>query len=332
MKLVAVIPCLNEAAHLSVLIEQMLTDSAIDRIIVADGGSTDGSQAIVASFCDTPRVVLMDNPDRIQSAGINRAVQLYAEGYDWLLRLDAHCQYPNDYGAKLVLAAQKHGASAVVVPMITCGTSGFQRAAAAAQNSILGTGGSAHRHLGNGRFVDHGHHALMDLAMFRQVGGYCEAMPCNEDAEFDHRQLRAGGSIWLEPSAAITYFPRKTVAALWKQYRKYGQGRARNLRRHAMVPRLRQLVPLGVLVALAILPLSVFHAVVALPAFAWLALCLTAGAFIGVRAGGGWAIAAGLAAATMQLAWAAGFAIEWLRNPVDAAPRYRLLKATDSAS
>ncbi len=322
MTVLAVIPCLNEAAHLSPLLSQMLADPSIDRIVVADGGSCDGSREIVLKFAECNRIVLLDNPDRIQSAGVNRAVREFGAGYKWLLRIDAHCLYPDGYASLLLAASEQHKVSAVVVPMLTKGRKGFQRAVAAAQNSVLGTGGSAHRHLGAGRYVDHGHHALIDIAFFRAIGGYCEAMPCNEDAELDHRQTRAGGRIWLEPAAAITYFPRSSLAALWKQYRRYGQGRARNLRRHRMRPRLRQLVPLAVPAALALLPLTYLSPVFVLPAAGWIGLCLIMGIFIGVRAGGGWALASGAAAATMQLAWATGFLIEFIERPDTSAPRY----------
>ena len=304
MSLLAVIPCLNEEAHLPQLLAQMLGDPAIDLLVVADGGSTDRSRQIVSEYTETGRVVLLDNPARIQSAGVNLAGREYGAGHEWLLRID--------------------NASAVVVPMETVGRQGFQKAAAAAQNSVLGTGGSAHRHLGEGRFVEHGHHALMTTDLFRRIGGYCEAMPCNEDAELDHRQIAAGGRIWLEPAAALTYFPRSSVSALWKQYRRYGQGRARNLRRHRMTPRLRQLVPLAVPAALALLPFALIHPIFALPALAWAVLCLGFGSLVGLRAGGGFALLAGVAAMTMQLSWAVGFLIEWIGNPRSAAPRYGL--------
>ena len=325
MNLIAVIPCLNEAAHLDGLIRQMLADPAIDLLVVADGGSTDGSQRIVQDIArGEPRLLLIDNPARIQSAGVNRAVAEQGNGYRWLLRIDAHCRYPDGYATILLRAADAQSASAVVVPMLTQGKSGFQLAVATAQNSVLGTGGSAHRHLGQGRFVDHGHHALLRLDLFRRIGGYCEAMPCNEDAELDHRQALAGGRIWLEPAAAIVYFPRTRPIALWRQYYRYGIGRARNLRRHRMRPHLRQLVPLAVPAALALLPLAAWHPVFALPAVAWLVLCLTLGAVIGARQGGGWRLAAGVAAAIMHAAWAFGFIAELIGNPRGVPPKYGL--------
>lgn len=326
MNLIAVIPCLNEAAHLDGLLRQMLADPAIDLMVVADGGSTDGSRRIVENIArHDPRVRLIDNPARIQSAGINRAVAEHGRDYYWLLRIDAHCRYPVNYASTLLRVADAQSASAVVVPMLTQGKSGFQLAVATAQNSVLGTGGSAHRHLGQGRFVDHGHHALIRLDLFQRIGGYCEAMPCNEDAELDHRQTLEGGRIWLEPAAAIIYFPRTQPLALWRQYYRYGVGRARNLLRHRMRPHLRQLAPLAVPAAVSLMPLTALHPVFALPTIAWFVLCLTLGALVGVRQGGGWRIAAGVAAAIMHAAWAFGFLAELIRHPQGVPPKYGLL-------
>lgn len=308
MTILAVIPCLNEVGHIGDLIEQLRLGSTIRTIVVADGGSRDGSREIVERLAQTdPRIILLHNPQRIQSAGVNLAVQIHGEDHQWLLRVDAHCLYPPNYAMRLLEAAEKTGASSVVVPMRTVGKSGFQHAIAAAQNSALGTGGSPHRHIGKGRFVEHGHHALMDLQMFRRLGGYCESMPCNEDAEFDYRQVHAGGRIWLEPDASIVYFPRATPLALWQQYFRYGVGRARNMRRHMMRLRSRQVAPLAVPIAVMMLPLATVHPLFALPAAAWMAACLSVGLFVGYRSGGGWHLLAGYAAAIMHLAWGLGF-------------------------
>lgn len=330
MSVLAVIPCLNEADHLPGLISQLLADQMIDLLVVADGGSTDGSCEIVLAFAnDDARIRLINNPARIQSAGVNLAVAEFGAEFEWLLRVDAHCLYPGNYAQILLEGADSSKATSVVVPMITQGKAGFQLAVAAAQNSVLGTGGSAHRSTGEGGFVDHGHHALMQIDLFRFVGGYCETMPCNEDAELDHRLTKSGGSIWLEPNAAITYFPRSTVPSLWRQYYKYGVGRARNIIRHRMRPHLRQMIPLVVPVALGFALFSRVHWIFGVPALGWILLCLTIGALVGIRNGGGWALLSGLAAAIMHLAWAIGFMKEAAVNRHSSAPKYGLMEGRE---
>ena len=308
-----VIPCLNEARTLPRLLRQMLEDTGVARIVVADGGSTDNSRDVVADFAThESRVILLDNPARIQSAGVNLAVRTYGADARWLLRVDAHCDYPPGYLQGACDAAGAHGASAVVVPMVSKGEACFQRASAAAQNSWIGTGGSPHRHVGQGAFVDHGHHCLIDRALFERVGGYREDMSHNEDAELDLRLIAAGGRIWLEPSLALTYYPRGTARGLWRQYWGYGRGRRRTQRIHGARPKLRQLLPLAVPLAAVVALLTPVHWVFAVPVLLWALASLGAGVLVGARAGGGCAMAAGVAAMIMHMAWGGGYVSETL--------------------
>ena len=179
----------------------------------------------------------------------------------------------------------------------------FQCAAAAAQNSFLGAGGSPHRGDGPEGFVDHGHHALINLDQFRLLEGYDENQTHNEDAEFDARLIRAGGKVWLTRATYVTYFPRSRVRDLFMQYRNHGRGRANTMLRHRMRPKARQLLPAciapGAILA-AFAPLDIFFA---LPAAFWIAACATFGIFLGIRDRSAPALAAGGAAAIMHLGW-----------------------------
>lgn len=307
-ELLIVIPCLNEEANLPRLLGQLTSEAAGADVVVADGGSTDGSRAIIRDYQRShPNLHLIDNPRRIQSAGVNLAVTRMGRGKTWLLRIDAHCDYPPDYLAGLLDAAERQNASSVVVPMVTRGRQCFQRACAHAQNSLIGTGGSPHRHLGEGRYVDHGHHALMRIDLFLAVGGYRESQSHNEDAELDLRLQAAGGRIWLEPSQAIIYHPRKTPMALLRQYFRYGDGRARTMRLHGTRLKARQALPLLVPVAIAMLPLALAHPVFSLPALGWASVCLLYGLLIGIKARSSCAAASGIAAMIMHLGWGTGY-------------------------
>lgn len=319
-----VIPCLNERANLPRLLDRLIADTGGADIVVADGGSTDGSQEIVADYRRHFRNIhLLANLRRVQSAGINLAVTAMGRDKRWLLRIDAHCDYPPGYMAGLLDSAVRHGAASVVVPMITRGHGCFQRACAEAQNSLIGTGGSPHRHVGAGRYVDHGHHALMRIDLFLRVGGYRETQSHNEDAELDIRLRAAGGRIWLEPRQAIVYHPRKTAGALLRQYFKYGEGRARTMRLHGSRLKPRQAAPLLVPFAVALLPFALLHPIFALPAAAWAAICLLYGLLLGVRARSACIAASGVAAMIMHLGWGSGY----LRQFLQPRPRDRYLPA-----
>lgn len=311
-----VVPTLNEARHIGPLLENLLLEAeAMDaRIVVADGGSTDGTQAIAAEIAaSNPRVTLIHNPKRIQSAAMNLAVAQYGDGVDHVIRIDAHGKYPADYCRVLVAEAKRLDVDSIVVPMTTMGQNTFQRAVATAQNSLVGTGGSAHRTGKSAQQVDHGHHALMRVAAYRAVGGYDESFCFNEDAELDHRLGQAGYRIWLTDATAMTYFPRSTVSGLFRQYFGYGGGRARNILKHRMKPRLRQMLPLVILPAVLLALLSILHWGFLVPLLAWGLACLLLGAVAARQHFGDYGLPiaqaplVGVAAMIMHFAWSSGF-------------------------
>jgi succinoglycan biosynthesis protein ExoA len=300
-----VIPTLNEAAHIGRVIEGLLPFAARSgaRIVVADGGSTDGTQAIVAGL----PVTLLHNPARLQAAGVNLAVEQFGADRVWLIRMDAHADYPADFCDVLLAEAAATGADSVVVGMHAVGQGLWQGAIAAAQNSRFGNGGAAHRVAPVGRFVDHGHHALIRIATFRAMGGYDTAFSHNEDAEFDLRLRAAGGRLWLTGATQITYYPRRTLGALVRQYYRFGRGRAQNMLKHRGRPRLRQAVVIGLAPALALAGLAPLHAGFAAPLLGWALACAAAGIIIMRATGDLRGLLAGLAAGVMHAAWSVGF-------------------------
>jgi succinoglycan biosynthesis protein ExoA len=311
-----IVPTLNEARHVGPLLDALLVEAEVldARIVVADGGSTDGTQNIVTEHAmRSARIKLIHNPRRIQSAAINLAVEQFGADADYLIRIDAHGSYPSDYCRKLVAEAEERGVGSVVVPMTTVGIEPFQRAVATAQNSAIGTGGSAHRTGKGSGPVDHGHHALMRVDAFRAVGGYDEGFRFNEDAELDYRLRQAGNIIWLTDRTGMTYYPRSTASGLFRQYFGYGGGRARNILKHRMKPRLRQLAPLAILPVVLLAALSVWHWGFLVPLALWGLGCIALGVYAAHKYYPQYGMPmvlsplVGFAAMIMHLAWSSGF-------------------------
>ncbi|WP_419815172.1 glycosyltransferase family 2 protein [Glacieibacterium sp.] len=334
MPAAVIIPTLNEAERIGGLLAQLakLRSELVVEIIVTDGGSTDATRAIAGEAALTdPRVRVIDNPARIQSAGINLAVAKADRRADIIVRIDAHAFYPDDFVPRIVAAFAATSASMVSVGLRTIGLGCMQRGVAAASNSRIGTGGAAHRVGGPAGFVDHGHHAGIDRAMFERLGGYDESFIANEDAEFDRRVRAAGGRIWLASELQVDYLPRATLGKLFKQYRRYGQGRAQNYRKHGERLRARQMLPPVLVVALvASLLLAVFWLpALLLPALYLLGLAAASLALF-VKTPEPCTLLAGAAAATMHMAWGSGFLAEIFRGPDlgdEAASRVRSTQA-----
>tara|TARA_R110001592_G_scaffold221314_3_gene476093 strand:- start:6755 stop:7720 length:966 start_codon:yes stop_codon:yes gene_type:complete len=313
--ILVVIPCLNEAAHIGRLLKQFYKIESVF-IVVADGGSTDGTQQIVKSFMiDCTNIKLINNDKKIQSAGINLAIKIFGNDCEYFIRIDAHADYPDNFITSLIQTAGTTGADSVVITMDTVGKTDIQKVFAVAQNSKLGNGGSAHRNIKNkGLWVDHGHHALMRASAFNQVGGYDESFVANEDAELDFRLIKSGFKIWLTSATSMKYYPRDTFNGLFKQYYRYGIGRASNVIKHRKIPKIRQLIPLSVLPALLLCSLSPLNLIFSLPFFVWLSFCLMYGVVLAIKNKKLVVILSGPSAALMHLGWSAGFCRKLVKN------------------
>lgn len=315
-----VVPTLNEARHVAAVLDALKVeppDGTRLRFVVADGGSTDGTREIVAALAaERDDLHLLDNPDRLQGPGINRAVLAHGADADVLIRADAHAQYPPGFCARLLATLDRVGADAVVVPMDSRGDGCFQRAVAWVSDTPIGSGGAAHRGGRRSGFVDHGHHAAFRLATFRRAGGYDASLRSNEDGEFDCRQRALGARIYLDAAVRVTYHPRATLRSLARQYFAYGWGRSCTLRRHPSSARLRQLaVPLHFAVTLGTLAAAPWvPALLAWPA-AYLAALAGTSLWFAVRQRSACGLLTGVAAGTMHLAWTAGFAAALYRSP-----------------
>lgn len=309
--IVVVIPTLNEVMNIAGVVCS-LRNGLVHRnvrLVVCDGGSTDGTQKVVERLHKVfPEVSLMHNPERLQSAAVNRVARDFGGRASVLVRCDAHAIYPEGYVSRLVQSMSRHRADAVVVPMDTVGDTCVRRAVAWVSDTPLGSGGAAHRGGRRSGFVDHGHHAAFRMRTFMRSGGYDESFSHNEDAELDCRQRARGGRIYLDADIRLGYLPRASLGALWYQYVNYGAGRSRTVRRHPGSMRRRQLaVPLnavGCLLSLLLLPVTIWAAAWPL---AYLGALTAASVLMAVRHRSACGLLCGPAAAVMHMGWAYGF-------------------------
>ena len=313
-----VIPTLNEEGYIEACLRSLLGGAA-DRYaaVVCDGGSTDRTQEIVGDLStEFPELSLLKNPKKLQSAAVNLAVsQLASPETKYVIRCDAHSIYPDNFLNDIVHSLETTGAASVVTAMDSVGTTCFEKANAWAVDSLLGSGGAAHRGGTNSGYVDHGHHAGFDVSWFRKVGGYDESFSHNEDAEYDHRLSLAGGSIFLDAETRIEYTPRGDVSSLARQYFNYGKGRAKTILKHSVRPKIRQLVPvaavLGIVFGVALLPLSPWFALLPVSYLVLMILVSLTFALSKMSLCGLWT---GIALATMHLSWGAGFLSQVLKH------------------
>ena len=313
-KVVVVVPTLNESHTIGPILRKLAIEQRFIpniNIVVADGGSTDETKAIALSLSkEFDFLHVIDNPKKIQSAGVNMVAEAWRDKADVLVRCDAHAIYPDGFVFKLLKSLKNSQAASVVIPMDSVGSSMVQTAIAWTADSSIGSGGSAHRGGRKSGFVDHGHHAAFSMDKFLQLGGYDESFSQNEDAEYDCRLRAQGEKIYLDANIRIKYMPRSTFLTLWNQYFGYGMGRSRTVLKHPTSLRVRQLaVPLHVVaIAVSILLFCVFQMVFFLgwPIFYILLLCLmSVRSMRQHRSSVG--LLTGVAAFIMHTSWGLGF-------------------------
>lgn len=247
MTIVSVIaPCRNERGHVlafcDVVTAQRLPPGVQMEVLVADGGSDDGTRELLAQRCRADaRLRMVDNPGRIVSSGLNRCLE-QARGAV-IVRMDLHTTYADDYIAECLAALERSGAANVGGPWRAEGEGGMQRAIAAAFQSRWIAGGARSRDLGYEGPADTVYLGCWPRASFDRHGGFDEALVRNQDDEHNLRLARAGALVWQSARIRSSYRPRDSLAALFRQQRQYGYWKPFVMRKHGRAASLRQLVP-----------------------------------------------------------------------------------------
>ncbi len=271
-------------------------------IIVAEGRSTDSTRRILES---APDVVVVDNPSGSTPTGLNAAVAA-AKG-EVLVRCDAHAILPANYVVRAMEILEETGADVVGGRQDAVGTDTFGQAVAEAHNSWV-AGGARFRIATEPGPAETVYLGVFPRATFERFGLFDETMLRNQDFELNHRVRSGGGLVYFHPDLSVGYAPRSTLGGLWRQYWRYGAGKRRMLARHPSSVRLRQLLPLGLVLGLvvtgAISPVSSLPLRLLSTAYALVLLgAMTVGGSIPTR------VKMPAIAATMHLAWGLGFLV-----------------------
>jgi glycosyltransferase involved in cell wall biosynthesis len=239
-----VLPIRNEGRYIRRSLEAVLAQDYRGRmeILVADGMSTDDTREIVRSFqSDHPNVRLIDNPEQIVAAGLNRLIA-QAQG-DILVRVDGHCTIAPDY----VTACVKRllgGADGVGGALDTIGETPVASAVALAMSTRFGVGDSAFRTGSDeAKLVDTVAFPAYWRTVVDRAGAFDEELVRNQDDEYNYRLRHLGARILLAPEIRSTYYSRSSIRSLWRQYFQYGYWKVRVMQKHPRQMRARQFVP-----------------------------------------------------------------------------------------
>ena len=137
--------------------------------------------------------------------------------------------------------------------MLAEGTSDFGRAVAVAFRSPLAIGPARFHHATLPTEADTVYLGAMSKSTWDSLGGM-RALPSRvaEDADFYYRLRKAGGRVLVDPAIVSTYRPRETISDLWRQFYRYGLGKADMLYVNGEFPSWRPFAPLALILGLAV--------------------------------------------------------------------------------
>lgn len=244
-RVTVVAPCRNECHYVRSFAQSVLSQELNGlelTLIIADGLSDDGTRTILEEIArEDHRVVVIDNPGRIVSCGLNLAVAVSTS--DYIVRMDLHTHYASDYVARCVEVLLETGAACVGGAWRARATGRIQGAIACAFQSRFGSGGAASRREDFSGPVDTVYLGAWKRSTLIAVGGFDEALVRNQDDELNFRLKRSGGQIWQDRRIRSEYAPRASYAALFRQFSQYGYWKPFILRKHGMPASVRQLIP-----------------------------------------------------------------------------------------
>ena len=228
-----VIPCLNEERYIVALLDSLQSqDYGADgiEVLVADGGSGDATRQLVRDYPSRfHRLELVDNPKRITVGGLNAGMD-ESRGDCWII-IGAHSLVRQDFVRASVEALQRTGAACVGGPIETIGEGTVGKAIAAAMSSPFGVGNAKFRYADVEGDVDTVPFGCYHRKVWEVVGRFDETVDGADEDSYNERLIEAGGRIILVPTIRSSYFPRRTLKALAKQYWEYGAAKGTLLSR-----------------------------------------------------------------------------------------------------
>ncbi|HYY89262.1 MAG TPA: glycosyltransferase [Chloroflexota bacterium] len=185
-----------------------------DEVVIADGGSRDGTRERLAEWSDRLPIKVVDAPGSTIARGRNLAIRA-ARG-DLIAVTDAGVRLEPTWLAAL-LARRAPDVDVVSGFFSPDPRSVFERALGATVLPVLADVSPA-------RFLPSSRSVLFRRVAWECVGGYPEWLDYGEDLVFDLALRRAGCRFAFAPDALVWFRPRGSLRSFFRQYFQYARG------------------------------------------------------------------------------------------------------------
>lgn len=250
-----IMPLYNESAYIercmASLIKQTFPQEQIEWLFI-DGMSSDNTIEKLETFDSEINMRILKNTKRIVTYALNIGVQ-NARG-KYIMRMDAHAEYPEDYIEKCIYYLEHTEADNVGGIVLTVGKGFVEEANAEILSSKFGVGNSAFRTGCESGYVDTVPFGAFRKEIFDKIGLFNPELPRSEDNDFNSRIRANGGKIYMAADIQVIYYCRDTVKGLLDQAIKNGNALFLTFRKNPRAMNIRHYIPFLFVLSLVISP------------------------------------------------------------------------------
>ncbi|MCA9871175.1 MAG: glycosyltransferase, partial [Anaerolineae bacterium] len=253
MRISVICTVLNEAQAIGRLLDGLLAQTRPpDEVVIVDGGSSDGTPAVILSYADRLPLKLQEARGANISRGRNLAVK--RSNGDVIASTDAGVRLPPDWLERLTTPFTnltpeelREGRYAVAGFFTPDPQSTFELALGATTLPLVDD-------ISPETFLPSSRSVAFSRGAFTCSNGYPEWLDYCEDLLFDFGLIDCCGGFAWAPDAVAHFRPRPTLRKFARQYYLYarGDGKADLWRKRHLIRYLTYLVALPVLLALAV--------------------------------------------------------------------------------